>query len=283
MKVQTLYAVAGLIWGLVLGPYTGLAAARTLGDVSWLYEFQNGAWVNWAVIPFGAIIGLTVLLSCYGLGAAAGRRYDDTAGRRLRYVKAVPWAFVLAGIAVGAITVRTLGDEQRAIIGYVLEKKAANSRLLALENDLHRITALDLDLTKSAESIRMYLLLQGKREGDYRIEWQVHSKIARQPILDGSQISRLGPEPGSTDIRINRWAIATEYLRSIGVDPEADVSVDEKFTLTVQLLPILSHKELASLPEDKAQRLREGESILLSRVGREFRLRFALRGGHILW
>ena len=282
MKVQTLYAAAGLIWGLVLGPFIGMAAARTLGDVSWLYEFQNGAWVNWAVIPFGAIIGLTVLLSCYGLGAAAGRRYDDITGRPLRHVKALPWALVLVGTAVGAITVRTLGDEQRAIVGYVLEKKAANARLMALERNLHRITALDLDLSNSGGTVRMYLLLQGRREGDYRIEWQVHSKIARQPILDGSKISRLGPEPESADISINRWAVATGYLRLRG-DPEADISVDEKFTLAVQLRPILSHKELASLPEDEVQRLSGDESIFLSQVGTEFRLRFTMRDGHILW
>jgi len=282
MKVQTLYIFAGLVCGLVLGPHIGLAAARTMGDVSWLYEFQNGAWVSWVVIPFGAIIGLMVLFFCYQFGAAAGRRYDGATGRRLKHVKAVPWALIIVGIAVGATTVGTVGDGQLALVGYVQEKKNATARLLALEGNLHRITGLDLDLADSSVSGRIDLIFRGRREGDYRIEWRVHSKIAKDPILGGSQFIRLGREPGNADIPISRWDIAAGYLKWTE-NPEADLSVNEKFTLVVQLRPILSPEESAAIPEDEARRLTQDDSILLSRVGKEFRLRFAIRDGHIAW
>ena len=59
MRVQTLYAVAGLIWGLVLGPDAGLYAARVMGSVDMLYQFADGAWADWVILPFGAAIGFT--------------------------------------------------------------------------------------------------------------------------------------------------------------------------------------------------------------------------------
>lgn len=282
MKVQTLYAFAGLVWGLVLGPYIGLAAARTMGNVAWLYEFQNGAWVNWAVIPFGAIVGLTVLFFCYQLGAAAGRRYDDTDGRQLRHAKAVPWALILVGITVGTITVRSIGGEQRVLIEYVQMKKDTTTRLLVLERNLHRITGLNIEWPAPGLTGNIHLLFRGKRKGDYRLDWWVRSRIAEKPFLYGSHTLRLEPKPWNTDFPINPWDIAAEYLRR-QQDPQADIAVDERFTLVMQLRPNLSPEEWATLPDDEALRLDQGNSILRQQVTKEFRLRFALRDGHMVW
>jgi len=282
MNVQTLYKIAGLVCGLVLGPHIGLAAARTMGDIEWLYEFQNGAWVNWAVLPFGAITGLMVLFFCYQFGAAAGRRYDGVTGGRLKHAKAVPWSLILVGIAVGVMTVKSAGDKQVALVRYVQEKKNAANRLVTLEADLHRITSLKLDLGDSEDTGRIDLILRGRREGDYRIDWRVHSRIAKEPILAGSETVRLGPEPKNMDIPISRWDIAAGYLRSTE-NPEADTSVDETFTLLVRLNPILTREELAAIPEEEVRRLGEGGSILPAQVGKEFKLRFAMRTGQIAW
>lgn len=282
MKIQTLYAVAGLIWGLVLGPDAGLFAARVMGSVVWLHQFDDGAWAAWVIVPFGALIGLTVLFSCYQLGAAAGRRYDDTSEARLRHSKAVPWALLVLGVAVGVITVATIEDRQRAVVAYLDLQRAAAERLRALAGDIHRITSHAVEWPGGGEDGRIALSFRGKRNDDYRLQWHVLSQDGTKPLLGGSYTIRLGPEYKSTNIPVSASELANAYILQMK-RPGAEVTVDEKFRLELELSPVLAKKDWATLPEDEATRLDDGDSILIRRARTEFQVRFALRGGQVVW
>jgi hypothetical protein len=282
MRVQTLYAIAGLIWGLVLGPDAGLYAARVMGGVAWLYQYQDGAWADWVIIPFGAVIGLTVLFSCYQLGAAAGRRYDDTTGRRLRHVKSVPWALLVVGIAVGTVTALTIDNRQRAVAHYVQAQKDAAARLLVFAETLHRITTYSIVWPGGGEAGRIDLSFGGKRQGNYRLEWKILSQDGKEPLLGGSYTVGLDPKYKSTNIPVSASELANAYvLRSNR--PGAEIAVDERFRLVLELRPILNGREWSTLPEDEAARLDDGESILLARAATAFRVQFEARGGRIIW
>jgi len=282
MKVQTLYAIAGLIWGLVLGPDAGLYAAGVMGSVSWLYQYEGGAWADWVIVPFGAAIGFTVIFSCYQLGAAVGRRYDDMADRRLRHAKSLPWALLVVGIGVGAVTALTIDDRQRAVAQYVQAQKDAAARLLVFAETLHRIPSYGIDWPGGGEPGRIDLSFRGKRRGDYRLEWKILSQDGHEPLLGSSYTVGLSEKYKSTNIPVSAAELANAYI--VGRNrPGADMVVDERFRLVLELRPILSGKDWEALPEHEAARLDDGDSILLERVTAAFRVQFQSRGGRIIW
>jgi hypothetical protein len=282
MKVQPLYTIAGLVWGLVLGPDAGLYAARMMGSVAWLYQHDNSAWADWVIIPFGAVIGFTVLFSCYQLGAAAGRRYDEVSGRRLRHAKSVPWALLVVGIAVGAMTALTIDDRQRAVVRYVQAQKDAAARLLVFAETLHRIAAYSIEWPGGGEPARIDLSFRGKHQRDYRFEWQILSRDGKKPLLGGSYTLGLNEKYKTTNIPVSASELANAYVVQ-EIRPGSNIAVDERFRLVLELRPILTGREWDALPEDEAARLDDGESILLERAATSFQVRFDVRGGRIIW
>lgn len=282
MKVQSLYTLAGFVWGLVLGPDAGLYAARMMGGVSWLYRFDDGALADWAIIPFGTLIGFTVLFSCYQLGAAAGRRYDDLAERRLRHTKSLPWALLVVGIAVGTMTVLTIDDRQRAVVRYVQAQKDAATRLVLFADSLHRIAAYGIDWPGGGEPGRIDLSFRGKHQRAYRFDWKILSKDGNAPLLGGSYTLGLDRQYRTTNIPVSASDLANAYVLQMN-KPGTSIAVDERFRLVLELRPILSGREWDALPEDEAARLDDGESILLDRAATAFRVQFEARGGRIIW
>jgi hypothetical protein len=282
MKVQTLYIVAGLVWGLVLGPDAGLYAARVMGGVAWLYQYDDGAWADWVIVPFGVVIGFTVLFSCYQLGAAAGRRYDDTTAMRLRHAKSVPWALLIVGIAVGTVTALTIDNRQRVVVQYVQARKDAAARLLVFAETLHRVAAYSVEWPGGGEAGRIDLSFRGKRRGEYRLEWKILSQEGKEPLLGGSYTVGLSEKYKSTNIPISASELANAYVLR-NKRRGAAVAVDERFRLVLELRPILSSRVWDALPEDEAARLDDGESILLARVSKAFHVQFEARGGGIIW
>ncbi|UCH75068.1 MAG: hypothetical protein JSU82_04255 [Rhodospirillales bacterium] len=282
MKIQKLYAAAGLVWGLVLGPDAGLYAARVMGSVAWLYQFENGAWADWVIIPFGAIIGLTVLFSCYQLGSAAGHRYDEATSKRLKHAKSVPWAVLIVGVAVGVMTTLTIEDRQRAVVRYVEAQRQAAARLLALSDRLHRITGYRVEWPGGGEPGRIDLSFRGRRKGDYRFEWKILSQGGTEPLLGGGYNVRLGEAYKTTSLSFSATDLANAYVLQMKT-PGRIVAVDERFRLLLELRPLLAAKDWAALPEDEPVRLDEGESILLKRAETSFAVRFEARGGRVVW
>jgi len=282
MKVQSLYTVTGLVWGLVLAPDAGLYAARVMGSVSALYRYDEGAWADWVIIPFGAVIGLTVLFSCYQIAGAAGRRYDEAAGRRLRHAKSVPWALLVVGVAVGTMTVSTIDDRQRALVRYVQAQKDAAARLLVFAETLHRIAAYGIDWPGNGEAGRIDLSFRGKTERSYRFEWMILSQNGHKPLVGGNYTLALDGKYKSTNIPVSASDLANAFVLQAN-RPGADITVDERFRLVLELRPILTGREWDALPDDEAARLDDGESILLRRVVVPFHVRFDARGGRIRW
>jgi hypothetical protein len=282
MKTQTLYSVAGLIWGLVLGPDAGLYAARVMGSVAWLYQYEDGAWADWVIIPFGTLIGLTVLFSCYQLGAAVGRRQDDMDERRPRPAKSVPWAVIVVGVAVGAATAVTIDERQRAVAQYVRGQKDAAAHLLVFAETLHRVTTYSMEWPGGGEAGRIDLSFKGKRQGNYRFAWKIFSQDGTTPLLGDSYTVGLDRKRERTNIPVGATDLINAYVVHMR-KPAASLEVDERFRLVLELRPILTDSERDALPEDEPARLDDGESILVRQVETAFLVQFEARGGRIVW
>lgn len=282
MKVQTLYIITGLVWGLVLSPDAGLYAAGKMGSVVWLYEYREGAWASWVIVPFGVTIGLMVLFSSYQLGAAVGRRYDDFSEMRLRHAKSVPWALVVLGVGVGAITAVTIEDRQRAVVDYVQNQRVAVGRLQELVENVHRVSGYDVDWPGGGENGRIEVSFLGKRTGEYLLTWRIFSAEGKEPLLDGDYEIRLGKEHLRASIPVNATDLVNAFIIQAN-KPGAQIEVDERFRLEMDLIPVLNSRQWAKLPEGEAERLEEGDSFLIKRTEARFNVQFQLQGQRVFW
>ena len=139
MSVRFLFIMAGVIWGLVLGPDIGLAVAKFMGGLNW--PFIAGTrewpeWVDWVIIASGVITGLAIFFTALIIGRNIGDRLEYSHDVRLSSGGAIPWAIIAVGVAMGGITVLTIEGRQQAVVVYVQDQKSALVRLEAFANQV---------------------------------------------------------------------------------------------------------------------------------------------------
>ncbi len=99
--LSRLYALVGLVWGLVLGAMAAWSAYAAAAGLSWLFPFGDEPWpasATWVPPAVAIAVGAGVLVVSVGLGYA----YGGTLGRfgRLRHRTARRRALGLLGLAV---------------------------------------------------------------------------------------------------------------------------------------------------------------------------------------
>lgn len=282
MKIQKLYIVAGLVWGLVLSPDAGLAAAGVMGQVAWLYIFQEGAWANVFIGAFGVFIGLFVLVACIQAGAWGGRRYDGTTDKRRQHVKALPWALTVVGVFAGVLTALTIETRQRAVFNYLAQQQAAADRLIELAQNLPKFSSYGIDWPGGTQSGQISLAFSGKERGDYRFVWGLFTENGNEPLLGEDHIVRVSTERKVTDIPIDPAQLGNAWLKQSKI-PQSGAAWEEPFRLVLTLTPILRAEDWTQLPENEEYRVSTGESILVEQVIYRFRLNMRFRGGRVEW
>jgi hypothetical protein len=282
MKIQKLYLAAGLIWGLVLGPDAGLAAAGVMGRVAWLYTFQDGAWASWFIGGFGIFIGLFVLTVCVQVGAFGGRRYDFTSEKRRKHVKAIPWTLMVLGFCVGAIAYLTIEDRRAAVFLYLQKQQAAADQLLEMARNRHRISDYAIGWPGGNENGRLVLSFEGNHRREYFFEWGIFKKEGKEPLLGDKYQIRLNNDRKNTDIPLSPVQLGNAWLKQTK-NPQQNVDLEEPFRLVMKLTPVLRKEDWEQLPDDEEFRLKEGESILIREINYEFKLKMRFRGGRVEW
>jgi hypothetical protein len=100
--------------------------------------------------------------------------------------------------------------------------------------------------------------------------------------LGSSYTVDLSEKHSRTNIPVSASELANAYILQ-SKRRGADIVVDERFRLVLELRPLLNGKDWEVLPEDEAARLDDGDSILLDRAKMAFRVQFEMRGGRIIW
>ena len=110
MRLRALYALNGVVWGLLVGLGLGVELFALLAGFSWIYLFGDDAWPDlaaWyltAAPLIGALAGLGV---CVALGYSYGRRREAAdepeaarrLGRLVLFTGLVAW-LLIGGTAV---------------------------------------------------------------------------------------------------------------------------------------------------------------------------------------
>ncbi len=285
MNVKRLFIAAGMAWGILLGIVGGMYAGGVAAGVVWLFLFGDDRWPGWgesAVIGVAVVAGLAILTGCIALGWAVGRGYEDAgAARRAR------GGWIAAGLILLAVLACAGGvwsvARQQAEFDHRVEELADQAGNLAdLYLDTHRFTGIDIDWRGGGADGSATVRLDGKRAGAYRLEWRIGGQSFKQPLMTGEARLDLVPGPASTDIAIPAEALVDGY-RAILSHQNANVMVDEPFTLEARLTPILNAAEKAALPQGERRNLEQGRSMLIDEASAEFPVRFFLYGGELSW
>lgn len=285
MNVKRFCVAAGIAWGIVLGVAGGIYAGGIAAGFAWLFLFGDDRWPGWseyAILGVAALAGLAIFAGCIVLGWAAGRYYEraEPAGQS-RARRITSGLILLAVLAAGGVQWNVARQEaalERRV--QALTDQAANLANLYLST--HRFTGIDVDWQGGGADGSATLHIDGRREGAYRLEWHIRDDAFRKALMTGERSLELVPGPASTDISISAVALVDGY-RGFLSHRNADIMVDEPFTLEARLIPILSAAEETALPQGERSDLEQGRSKLIDRARAEFPVRFFLYGGELSW
>ena len=285
MNAARLYIVAGIAWGIVLGVAAGIYAAGFAAGFAWLFLFGDDRWAAWsgpAILAVAATAGLAIFAGCTALGWAAGRGYEHATTADQARARRIAGGLMLLAVLAGAGGLWSVTRKQAAFERHVQEMTDQSGALADLYQASHRFTGIDVDWPGGGADGSAVLRIDGRREGAYRLEWQISGQSFRKPLLSGAERLDLDPGRARANIQIPAAALVDGY-RAILSHRNADILVDEPFALEARLIPILSAAEQAALPQGEGRNLEQGWSKLIDQGRAEFPVRFFLYGGELRW
>jgi hypothetical protein len=273
--LSRLYALVGLVWGLVLGAMAAWWAFAAAAGLSWLYLFGDDPWpaaVTWVLPAIAIVVGTGVLIVSVGLGYAYGRaqrRFGRVSHRTAR--DRALGLLVLGVLAGGALVWNVAASSHRQSEHRESARDAAtwHGELLAAR---HVVTGIDVET--AGDTVRFTIKTDGAHGGDYVLRWAVRDKAYKKILAEGGGQYALTPGEGLLPLRVLSRRLRETYYREVLHGSNAGVLVDEDLQLDVTLEPALSGAELARLSPAERQNLDLGYSDLPSTLAVDFPVRF---------
>lgn len=281
---RILYIAAGVVWGLVLAPEAGLVVMKFLAGLDWPAVAGTDywpLWADWIVVASGAAAGLATFLAALIFGRNFGDRMEFSPLGRLHFRRATPWALLVLGVAVGAMTVRSIDDQRH----FFEAQKRAGLRLAEFSREVHRFEDISVEWLDNGEQGRVFLSFQGERKGKYRLAWEVRDVAddgKATLLMRGETGAALGPGEQNAELPLKTPELVSALRRGIG-DDDADITVSRELTVRARLIPELTRKEIARLPQQEPGNLAGGNSILIDETFGRFRVNFTLRDDEVVW
>ncbi len=273
--LSRLYALVGLVWGLVLGAMAAWWTFAAAAGLSWLYLFGDEPWpaaVTWVLPAIAIAVGAGVVMVSVGLGFAYGRaqRRFGRVGHRTARGRALGLLAlgVLAGVALvwNVVAASHRQSEHREV---ARDAATWHGELLAAR---HVVTAIEVEA--AGDTVRFTVKTDGARDGDYVLRWTVRDKAYEKTLAEGVARYALEPGEGLLPLRVLSNELRETYRREILRGSNAGVLVDEDFSLEVTLEPALDGAELARLSAAERRNLELGYSDLPSTLAVDFPVRF---------
>ncbi len=286
VSVRVLCLIAGVVWGMVLGPETGLAVAGFLSGLNWAFITGTGTWpdwVDWLILGSGLGTGLAAFLTCFVIGRNVGDRLEFVPANLPQRGPAIPWAVVAAGLAVGGITATTIEEREQAVVDYVQLQKQALVRLESFAGEVQRFARVEVNWPGDGEIGVVSVGFRGEHTGEYRLGWEIwRARDKHKPFISGEYPVMIRAGDYNTDLPLPPEAIGKAYLHSRG-DVRDGEAVVEDFTYRLRLVPKLTRAERAMLPVNEPDNIADGKSKLIDRIARDFEVRFRIRSGRVVW
>lgn len=285
MSQRVLFIMAGVIWGLVLGPDIGLGVAKFVGGLNW--PFITGtrewpAWADWVIFTAGITTGFGVFFGSLIIGRNVGDRFEYSHDQRLSSGAAIPWAVIAVGVALGSISILTIEDRQQAVIRYVYDQKAALGRLEAFAKQVQRFRSVRVEWPGNGEGGQVTMSIRGKHQGNYLLVWEIRdTSNNEEPVMEGEIGAILRSGEQNTSLPLSPPALVNAWQRRGGNGGKT--KVDEDFTFRIRLIPEPTRAEWKNLPRHEPGNLADGKSILIDEATDSFPVNFKIVGNQIIW
>lgn len=255
MSLTAKYALAGLLWGLILG--YGMVAVTTGLGVAVLFTFVYGDG-PWGEGAGGMLYGLAALgwtgsaVFCAGVGYVHGWRAQRThQGRELQDEHRRAHL-----VAAAALLTAVLGGYQ--LYAYNAALTLRQDYLEGVLQARHEIRSLDVVGGGDARGLDVVISARGRREGRYVLEVSVSDERGRTLYTVHNEL-----DAGAHDIH-ERVHVAYAAIVSAGAAGEGvgggEGTSRLQLTLTARLTPLLAPRELRILPRHVAERYRAEDS-----------------------
>lgn len=285
MKQNAIFMIAGAAWGAVLGTLGFIQAGGMAAGFAWLTLFGDDPWPGWAgpmIVVVAATAGLTVFAGCVALGFAAGRRYGRSHGSNAWRARAIATGLTALALFFGGQGLWAQLHREAAVERQRLEEDRITVAFRELVATTHRVKAIDLYWPGGGGDGSATIHTAGQRTGPYVLRWEVRNRSFGRVLLSGRRQLQL--TAGLADFQVDIGAeVLVEGYRQLLSRGDANIMVDEPFTLTVTLMPVLDHAAGTALPEREARNLEQGRSDLIDEATAEFPVRFFLYDGELSW
>lgn len=276
LRTRTIWTLAGVAWGLLVGLITAVQTAAFLAGVGWLFIFGDDRWpeaANLVLLGMTSVAGLVPFVLLGWLGRRIGIAFESESRQRLRTRRRGWFVFALAvgGLALGAGLASAGALTERARRA---DREAAERQYVQLAGSTHRIADVEL-ATGSPPDVAVDLGLEGARAGEYLLDWRLRETAYDSTVAAGSRTLTLPPGASRVSIGIDTAAVRRRYQRVV-LDGAGGVRVDEELELRFTLRPILTEDEARRLPDDRVREFERGDSDLVHTERAALRLRFEL-------
>ena len=278
LKTRTIWMLAGLAWGLLVGLAVSLQTAAFLFGVGWLFIFGDNPWpaaVGPVVLSMSIAAGLVPAFLLGWIGRRLGIAFESESRQRLR-ARRRGWT-VLAVAVGGAV----LGVS--AVVGGSLSERAERAdqgaalrQLASLTAAVHRIDAASVVVTGSDPDVWLRIPIDGERDGAYVFEWAIVETLYDTDLDRGTRHLELTAGPVVESIPIDVARLRDVYREAV-LQGQSGVLVDEDFEVRLRLRPELRPKESARLPDIAVRNLSLGQSELISEATVPVPVRFEIR------
>jgi hypothetical protein len=279
LRTRTIWTLAGVAWGLLVGLATALQTAAFLLGVGWLFIFGDDRWpdaANWVFLGLVTVAGLVPTVLLAWIGQRLGVAIESETRQRLR-ARRRGWyvlMFALSAITLGAAMAwaGSLTDRARRA-----DQEAAREQFDEMSAAVHRIAAIGLDSTATADaaspSVTILVEFHGTRAGEYLLDWTLREPTYDSLLAAGGRTLTLSAGSAVEAIPIDTAEVRQGYSRAI-LNGAGAVLVDEEWTLNATLRPVLTPAERARLPGDEVRNLGLGVSSLVSENSTGLPVRF---------
>ncbi len=274
LKTRTIWTLAGLSWGLLVGLAVALETAAFLFGVGWLFVFGDDPWpaaAGPAILATTIAAGLVPAFLLGWLGRRMGIAFESEGRQRLRARRrgwtVLALAVVAAVVGVSAVMAGSLRDRaERA------DRRAEVNQLAELSERVHRIDPAASRVDGSVLSVS----IEGDREGAYTLEWTIRESVYDTELDAGARRLELPGESAVERIPINVAGMRDVYRQTV-LSGQGGVLVEEDFEARFRLSPELRPEEVSRLPDTAIQGLRLGQSELISEATVPIPVRFEIR------
>jgi len=278
MRLRHQYLIVGIAWALLLGPAAFFLLFGFAAGASWLWLFGDNPWpvsLQWALPLIGVIGGALVALACVPIAYEYGKTLETRANASSR----TEWrkVQVLTGIPVALIVLIGLNG-WRESRNYAQDMEIAAQReaaFAALVGSRYRIHEISIDRSEH-DRFRATVQMTGRREGTYRLHWQVADTGFGMMLASGNDVMALGSGKAEAEITFTLNQLMQSYQAKV-LRGGTGVLVEEPFKLNVWLEPVFTESERETLPPGERRRLATAESPLRSKTSTQFPVRLLIR------